>query len=190
MVDFFRQLREGALRIPDGAFTNNQWRTKRISFIAQSTTLIAMGYHITLKRTESGIGITEQEWRDFVASRPELKIVKDDAHFITTILDGDDNLALHYTRGDSCVFTKNPEGPRIIEYMSSIAPYLGGVVTGDEGETFPSSADWGIQSDWGSQTIFTAKPWWKCELSRGKRLMLGLLLGGLAFVIKQVFFPR
>ncbi len=73
-----------------------------------------MGYHITLKRPEPSTAITKHEWRDFVASRPELKIVKDDPHFITAILDGDDSLALHYSSGDASVFTKNPEGPRII----------------------------------------------------------------------------
>ena len=148
-----------------------------------------MGYHITLKRPEPSTGITKQEWRDFVATRPELKIVEDDLHFITAILDGDDTLALHYSSGDASVFTKNPEGPRIIEYMSSIASHFGGVVTGDEGETFSSPADWGTQSDWDGRTIFTEKPWWKRELSRGKRVVLGMLLGVVAIVIKQLFFP-
>ena len=148
-----------------------------------------MGYHITLKRPEPSTGITRQEWRDFVASRPELKIVEDDPHSITAILDGDDTLALHYSSGDASVFTKNPEGPRIIEYMSSIASHFGGVVTGDEGETFSSPADWGTQSDWDGRTIFTEKPWRKRELSRGKRVVLGLLLGVVAIVIKQLFFP-
>lgn len=142
-----------------------------------------MGYHITLNRPEPGTGITEQEWRDFVANRPELKIVEETPHFVSVILDGDDNLALHYSSGDASVFTKNPEGPRIIEYMASIAPHFGGVVTGDEGETFSSPADWG------SQTIFAGKPWWKRELSRGKRVVLGLLLGVVAIVIKHLFFP-
>ena len=42
-----------------------------------------------------------------------------------------DNRALHYSQGSASVFTKNPEGPRIIQYLSSIAPHFGGVVTGD-----------------------------------------------------------
>lgn len=148
-----------------------------------------MGYHITLNRPEPGAGITEQEWRSFVASRPELKIIEETPHFVSVILDGDDNLALHYSSGDASVFTKNPESPRIIEYMASIAPHFGGVVTGDEGETFSSPADWGTQSDWDSQTIFAKKPWWKHELSRGRRVILGLLLGVVAIVIKYLFFP-
>lgn len=156
---------------------------------AQEKPLIAMGYHITLSRPEPGAGITEQEWRDFVASHPELKIVDETPHFITAILDGDDCLALHYSSGDASVFTKNPEGPRIIEYMASIAPHFDGVVTGDEGETFSSPVDWGTQSDWVSQPIFAEKPWWKRELSRGKRVFLGLLLGVVAIIIKQLFFP-
>ena len=117
-----------------------------------------MGYHITLNRPEPSTGISEQEWRDFVTSRPELKIVKETANFITVILDGDDSLALHYSTVDASVFTNNPKGPRIIEYMASIAPHFGGVVTGDEGETFSSRADWGTQSDWDSQPIFAEKP--------------------------------
>jgi len=148
-----------------------------------------MGYHITLKRPGTSTDISAQEWRDFVASRSELKIVEQDSHFITAILHGDENLALHYSPGDGSVFTKNPEGPRIIEYMASIAPHFGGVVTGDEGETFSSPADWGTQSDWDSRPIFAEKPWWKRELSRGKRVVLGLLLGVVAVVIKQLFFP-
>jgi hypothetical protein len=148
-----------------------------------------MGYHITLNRPEPSPGITEQEWRDFVASRPELKIVGEAPDGITAILDGDDSLALHYSRGNASVFTKNPEGPRIIEYMASIAPHFGGIVTGDEGETFSSPADWGTQSDWENQTIIAEKPWWKRELSRGKRVVLGLLVGVVAIVIKQLFFP-
>ncbi len=124
-----------------------------------------------------------------MASRPELKIVEETPHFVSVILDGDDNLALHYSSGDPSVFTKNPEGPRIIEYMASIAPHFGGLVTGDEGEIFSSPADWGNQSDWDSQTIFAEKPWWKRELSRGKRVGLGLLLGVIAIAIKHLFFP-
>lgn len=147
-----------------------------------------MGYLITLNRPVPGTGITEQEWRDFVAGRPELKIVEETPHFITAILDGDDGLALHYSSGDRSVFTKNPEGPRIIEYMASIAPHFGGVVTGDAGETFSSPADWGTQSDWDRQTIPAEKPWWKRELSRGKRVVLGLLLGIIAIIIKELFF--
>ncbi len=149
-----------------------------------------MGYHITLRRSESTAGITAQEWRDFVASRPELKLVNEDAHFITAILDGDENLALHYSTGNCSVFTKNPEGPRIIEYMASISPHFGGIVTGDEGETFSSPADWGTQADWDTLPVTVPKPWWKRELSRGWRVILGLLLGVLIIIIREVFFPR
>ena len=118
-----------------------------------------------------------------MTSRPELKIVKETANFITVILDGDDSLALHYSTVDASVFTNNPKGPRIIEYMASIAPHFGGVVTGDEGETFSSRADWD------SQPIFAEKPWWKRELSGGKKVVLGVLLGVVAIIIKQLFFP-
>jgi hypothetical protein len=149
-----------------------------------------MGYHITLSRPEPGTGITAQEWKDFVASHPELKLVDEDTRFITAILDGDKNLALHYSSGDCSVFTKNPEGSRIIEYMASIAPHFGGIVTGDEGETFSSSADWGNQSDSDSQTALVRKPWWQRELSRGWRVILGLLLGVLIIIIREVFFAR
>ena len=149
-----------------------------------------MGYHITLSRPEPSTGITAQEWKDFVASRPELKLVDEDTHFITAILDGDENLALHYSSGDCSVFTKNPEGPRIIEYMASIAPHFGGIVTGDEGETFSSAADWGTQSGWDSQTALVQKPWWQRELSRGWRVILGLLLGVLIIIVREVFFAR
>lgn len=148
-----------------------------------------MGYHITLKRPEPGTGITEQEWRDFVAHRPELTIVEESPHSVSVILDGDDTLALHYSSGDASVFTVNPEGPRIIEYMASIAPHFGGIVMGDEGEAFSSPADWGTQMDWDRQSIVAEKPWWRRELSRGKRVALGLLLGVVAIVIKHLFFP-
>ena len=124
-----------------------------------------------------------------MTSRLELKIVKETANFITVILDGDESLALHYSTVDASVFTNNPKGPRIIEYMASIAPHFGGVVTGDEGETFSSPADWGTQSDWDSQPIFAEKPWWKHELSGGKKIVLGVLLGVVAIIIKQLFFP-
>jgi hypothetical protein len=147
-----------------------------------------MGYHITLSRPEPGTGITEKEWRDFVASRPELKIVEEAPSFVTAILDGDDSLTLHYSSGGASIFTKNPEGPRIIEYMASIANHFGGVVTGSEGETYTSPADWGTQNDWDSQPIFAETPWWKRELSGGKRVVLGLLLGVVAIIIKQLFF--
>lgn len=149
-----------------------------------------MGYHITLTRPEPSAGITAQEWRDFVASRHELKLVYEDTHFITAILDGDENLALHYSSGDRSVFTKNPEGPRIIEYMASIAPHFSGIVIGDEGETFSSAADWGTQNDWDSQTAPVRKQWWQRELPRGWRVMLGLLLGALIIIIREVFFAR
>ncbi|GEM_PF-5574239 len=102
---------------------------------------------------------------------PRIKLVDEDTRFITAILDGDESLALHYSSGDCSAFTKNPEGPRTIEYMVSIAPHLGGVVTGDEGETCSSRADWGTQSDWDSQPIFAEKPWWKRELSGCKKVV-------------------
>jgi hypothetical protein len=148
-----------------------------------------MGYHITLNRPEPSTGITAQEWRDFVASRTELTLVAEDTHFITAILHGDENLALHYSTGDCSVFTKNPDGPSIIEYMASIAPHFGAIVTGDEGEHFSSPEDWGTQSDWDSQSVLVEKPWWKRELSRGKRVIAGVLLGVVIIIFKQVFFP-
>ncbi len=149
-----------------------------------------MGYHITLQRPEPNTGITAQEWRDFVLSRPELKIVEEDERFITAILHGDENLALHYSMGSASVFTKNPEGPRIIEYMASIAPHFGGVVIGDEGETFSSVADWGTQRDWETSTDAgtDGRPWWQWEMSRSKRVIAGLLLGIVFIIIKEVFF--
>lgn len=147
-----------------------------------------MGYHITLKRPEPSRGITAQEWRDFIAIRPELKIVEEDEHFITAILDGDDNLALQYSMGDASVFTKNPEGPRIIEYMASIAPHFGGVVTGDEGETFSSAADWGSQNDWDRPT--RQKTFWQREFTTGNIIRMAILLLVAAALIYKHFIAR
>lgn len=78
-----------------------------------------MGYHITLSRPESQSEITEQEWKSFVCTRPELTPIEDSA-FETVILDGNMNLPLHYA--DGAVFTKNPDGPRIIPYMVAGPP--------------------------------------------------------------------
>ena len=149
-----------------------------------------MGYHITLSRRAAPPGITAQEWRDFVAERSEIEIVEENEHFITTVLDGDDNLILHHSSGDSSVFTSSPTGPRIIEYMASIAPTFGGIVTGEEGETYAADSDWGTQADWDAQDSIrpAPKPWWKRDLSRGKRLVVGLLIGALIFLIGEVFF--
>lgn len=149
-----------------------------------------MGYHITLSRHEPSTGITAQEWKDFVASRPELKMVDTGTNFITAILDGDENLGLHYSPGDCSIFTKNPEGPRIIEYMASIAPHFGGIVTGDEGETFLTEADWGTKDDWSSPKSTTKRPWRQRELPRGWRIILGLLLGILISILFAVISPR
>jgi hypothetical protein len=149
-----------------------------------------MGYHITLSRVQPSPGITAQEWRDFVLSRPELKLAEDNDHFITAILHGDDNLALHYSHGSASIFTRNPKGPRIIEYFASIAPHFGGVVTGDEDERYTTAADWGTQSDWDARVTSSTlpKPWWKRELPRGKKLIAGLMLGVLLVIIKELFF--
>ncbi len=149
-----------------------------------------MGYHITLSRPEPSKGITAQEWKDLIASRPELKRVDGDSHFITAILDEDENLALHYSVGDRSVFTKNPEDPRIIEYMASIAPDLGGIVTGDGGEIFSSAEGLGTQRDGDRQTALGRGPWWRRDLSRGWRVLLGLLLGVLIILVRQLFFAR
>jgi hypothetical protein len=144
-----------------------------------------VGYHVTLSKPQSGI--TAQEWKNFVRSRPELKLTVDAGHFVTAILDGDEDLALHFSAASGSVFTKNPYGPRIIEYMVSIAPHFGGVVTGDEGETYATKADWGTQADWDSrldsQTL--RRPWWRRGLSRGKRILLGVVFGVLCFAIKE-----
>ncbi|GAA5132325.1 hypothetical protein GCM10023213_00280 [Prosthecobacter algae] len=155
-----------------------------------------MSYHITLSKSEPSSGITPQEWRDFLASRPELEVVEENAHFISAVLLRDSNLILHYSAESASVFTKNPDGPQIIEYMVSIAPHFDGVVTGDEGETFATETDLGTQNDWNSQKnarnsrITEEKPWWKLELSRGKRMILGLLLGLLIVIIKEIFFTQ
>ncbi len=151
-----------------------------------------MGYHITLKRPEPSTGISEQEWREFVATRHELKIVDEEAQFITAILHGSDHLVLHYSKADRSVFTKNPEGPKIIEYMASIAPHFGGMVIGDEGETFTSKADWGTQSDWNRPT--QQKTFWQRELTPGNIIRMAILLFvvlflATAFILKH-FFPR
>jgi hypothetical protein len=149
-----------------------------------------MGYHITLARTESKEPITEQEWKTFVSSRPELTLepAEEGAHFITAILDGSDELALHYCKGD--VFTKNPNGPRIIEYMASIAPHFDAVVKGDEGETFSTAEDWGTQEDWDKPFEPSPKTFWQREPPRGYRILLGLLLGGVLILIRHLFFDR
>jgi hypothetical protein len=57
-----------------------------------------MGYHITLSRPESKPEITEQEWKSFIRTRPELTPIEDSA-FDTVILNGDMNLPLHYSNG-------------------------------------------------------------------------------------------
>lgn len=149
-----------------------------------------MGYHITLARPEPKPAITEQEWRQFVLSRPELTLEPAEvrAHMITAILDAQENLALHYCKGD--VFTKNPDGPRIISYMVSIASHFEAVVTGDEGETYATEADWGTQTDWNTPPMAAPKPIRKWELSRGKRVVAGLLLGALVVAIREFFRSR
>ncbi|MGC6456741.1 MAG: hypothetical protein ACON4R_00075 [Akkermansiaceae bacterium] len=149
-----------------------------------------MGYHITLSRRGTSPGITAQEWRDFVTERPELKIVEENEHFITTVLDGDDSLILHHSSGADAVFASSPDGPQIIEYLASIAPIFGGVVTGDEGEVYTNESDWGTQADWDAQASIRSapQPWRRRELSRGKRLVVGLLLGVLIFLIREVFY--
>ena len=68
----------------------------------------------------------------------------------------------------------------------SIAAHFGGNVTGDEGERYSSPEDWGTQSDRDSQTVFVKKPWWKRDLSRGKRVIAGLVLGVVIVVLKAV----
>lgn len=151
-----------------------------------------MGYHITLQRSEPRPGITEQEWRSFLESRAELKTVNEDAHFITSILHGSDNLALHYSKADGSVFTNNPEGPQIIEYLVSIAPHFGGIVTGDGGETFTAVTDWGTQSDWDRPT--PQKTFWQRELTSGNIIRMAILLFvallfATGFILKH-FFPR
>ena len=139
-----------------------------------------MGYHITLHRPPPAPGITPREWKDFVHSRSELRLTFESEHFCTVILDEDQNLALHYSTGSASVFTKNPEGPRIIAYMASIATHFEAVVTGDEGESYKDEADWGRQSDWSVPVSRTR--WWRRELPRGMRILLGLAIGVLLFV--------
>lgn len=140
-----------------------------------------MGYHITLSRPESQQEITEQEWKSFVSTRPELTPVEDSA-FETVILNGNMNLPLHYANG--VVFTKHPDEPRIIRYMVSIAPHFGGVVTGDEGETFATEADCGTDEEWASPGL--PIPWWKRELPRGMRILLGLFLGLVVYAVMEI----
>jgi hypothetical protein len=140
-----------------------------------------MGYHITLSRPESQPQITEQEWKSFVVTRPELTPVEGSA-FETVILDGDMNLPIHYA--DGSVFTKNPDGPRIIRYMVSIAPHFGGIVTGDEGEAFATEADCGTDEEWTSPSV--PVPWWKRELPRGMRIVLGLFVGLIVFAVMEL----
>lgn len=136
-----------------------------------------MGYHINLERHRLSPGITAHEWRDFVLGRPELELADEDDGFITAILHGNDNLALHYSKGSASVFTKNPDGPRIIEYMASIAPYFDTVVTGDEGERYSTEADWGTQNDWTKPPKVERKPFWLRKLSPSKRVIAGFHLG-------------
>ena len=149
-----------------------------------------MGYHITLARPKPRPPITEEEWRCFVRSRPELTFQPEEngSRFITAILDGHDALSLHYCEGQ--VFTKNPDGPRIIKYLASIAPQLDAVVTGDEGEVYATEADWGTQEDWMKHSESPKKAMWQKELPRGYRVLLGLLLGGLLILIRHLFFNR
>jgi len=149
-----------------------------------------MGYHITLSRATSHKGITAEEWRDFVATRPELKTVAEQPQFITTILDGDPKLALHYSIADKSVFVKNPDGPRLIEYMASIAGHFDATVTGDGGEAFSTPADWGTQVDWDKAPERARTPFWKRELPRGQRLMLGLILGAVLALLMIYLAPK
>lgn len=144
-----------------------------------------MGYHITLRRPEPQPQISEQEWRDFAVTRPELRIIKD-SKFITAIVNGDENIALHYA--DGSIFTKNPDGPRIIKYMASIASHFGGVVSGDEGEPYATEADWGTEADWAARP--SPIPWWKRELPRGMRILIGIFLGLILFAIQEVLISN
>lgn len=146
-----------------------------------------MAYHITLSRPAPLSAITAEEWLEFVSSRPELKLA-DSESFITAILDGDENLTLHYSPGSGSVFTKNPEGPRIIAYMASIAPDLRGVVTGDEGESYTKESDWGTKADWEPRP--KRRPWWRRELSPGKRIILGITIAIVYLVVKDLLASK
>ena len=149
-----------------------------------------MGYIINLERQGTNSTITAQEWRDFVLTRSELQITDETDAFITAILDGNDRLALHHSAGSGSVFTKNPDGPRIIEYMVSIAPFFDAVVTGDEGEHYAAAADWGTQSDWDTPSSTESKPFWKRELSGPHRLIAGIAFGVILILVKELFFSK
>jgi hypothetical protein len=98
-------------------------------------------------------------------------------------------MALYYSVSSASVFAVNPNGPDIIEYLVSIAPHFEAVVSGDEGEKYTSSADWGTREGWEDRKFSRSqKPWWRIELSKKNRIIGGVIFGIVLILVKRLYF--
>lgn len=130
-----------------------------------------MGYdfHITRKADWSdkdGPTIAEAEWRDLVASDPELTIDADtrcwttDGEWLFVAWRGEAG-ALAFLNGE--ITSTNPDEP-LIRKMVEIAERLGATVQGDDGERYPDALD---------ARAARRPSWWRRLLGRGLRVRRG-----------------
>ena len=156
-----------------------------------------MGYevHITRRQhwagSDSGSAITLQEWKDYIASDPEMRLdgfaeattpagetirLELDGMAVWTAYSEDGvggNHAWIYHSGD-CIEAKNPD-EEILQKLHRIATMLGAKVQGDEGECYDSDGNM-IEDDLDSMSgsednsptpplvpreSGPTRPWWK-----------------------------
>ncbi len=144
-----------------------------------------MGYevHITRKNNwfdDNGPEITIEEWNDYVASDPEMRLDK----FAETTLPNEDVLRTEdpgiavwtaysgnkekvnmawFCHFKNYISVKNPDEEILIK-MHAIASALGAKVQGDDGEVYDSvgQSNWQeLNSNHESTHDIRKKPWWK-----------------------------
>jgi hypothetical protein len=144
-----------------------------------------MGYevHITRKENwfdEGGPGITFEEWKNYLASDPEMRLdgfaeastsdgsilrVENPGLSVWLAYSGHEkngNMAWFYHLEDR-ITVKNPDEEMLIK-MYAIAIVLGARVQGDESEIYDSNgqSNWQyLRVDVGEESGTTKKPWWK-----------------------------
>lgn len=128
-----------------------------------------MGYdlHITRKKyyfDENGELILESEWKQYVASDPELKFFPENGPLFVHWKGNSDHPEPWFDWYEGDITTKNPDPP-VIEKMLTIAKALNAKVQGDDGEIYRSPTDTYHEEEDTAPASETVNPtktsWWK-----------------------------
>ena len=156
-----------------------------MTFDVAASLAAPMGYdlHITRRASWSDTGrdITADEWRAYIRSDPELRLLSDDSSTFVVWSGGSTAQEPWLDWFDGRIYSKYPDR-ELLAKMLAIARHFGATVQGDDGETYTHESE--HPDPLPVQPPAAAKPPWPLW----KLLIVAFLTGCVLLALRLFFF--